>query len=41
MQLSPWVRCECGKLHVLMTTGWGITCPACGRDLLQQWLDTK
>lgn len=36
-QLNPWVRCSCGKIHVLTLSGWGAMCSACGADLRELW----
>jgi bacterioferritin-associated ferredoxin len=36
-QLNPWVRCSCGKVHVLTHTGWGTECPECGANLRELW----
>jgi hypothetical protein len=32
MQVSPVVRCQCGKMHIL-GAGFRSYCPKCGREL--------
>jgi hypothetical protein len=33
MYVKPFVRCKCGKLHVISLVSAGTVCPTCKRSL--------